>query len=143
MSPHPMPPRFTKVIILLMFLFLLPRCAEKTSDEYVKEGITQTENQHYDEAQEAFLNAIRKNPKNAEAHYSLGGIYNYLNEYEKAAESFRTAIKLDPVHFNAHYSLGFTYEHLNRKEDAEEEFQKYRILKEQFEVLLKMEQEKH
>ncbi len=138
------PPKLSSKIILVSLAFLMfSQCAEKTSDEYVKEGIAHTEHEEYEEALESFLNAVRKNPNNPEAFYSLGGIYNYNKTYEEAAEAFRTVIQLDPVHFNAYYSLGYTYEQLNRQDDAEKQFRRYRELKKKFDALLKTEQEKH
>ena len=113
---------------------LLAQCTDKGSMEYVREGIANTNQQKYEKAMQSFKLAIRKDENNPEAHFGLGGIYNYFNKHEKAAISFETTLRLDPTHYNAHYSLGFTYEKLGRKELAEKEYQRYRELKKKWEM---------
>jgi Tfp pilus assembly protein PilF len=128
--------KFFRLALCALVLWILPQCADKGSDEYVDEGIEYTNKQKYDQAMESFQNALKKNPKNTRAHYSLGGIYNYKKMFPKAEESFKTAIRLDPAHFNAYYSLGFTYELMGNKEDAEKNFQRSRELKEKLDALI-------
>ena len=105
----------------------------------VREGIELSKKGSYDKAYDAFLKATELNPKNSDAFYGLGGIYNYQNKHKKAAQTFKTVIKLDPTHFNARYSLGFTYEKLGKPEQAKKEFHRYRSLKKRFENMIEKE----
>ncbi|KMP10978.1 hypothetical protein UR09_00280 [Candidatus Nitromaritima sp. SCGC AAA799-A02] len=137
-SPAPIP----FYAFLACAVLILSQCSSKSSDELVREGIEYTNQGEYDRALEAFLNATGKDPKNPQAFYGLGGIYNYQNRHQEAVEAFKTTIRLDPTHFNARYSLGFTYEQLGRKELAQKEFARYKSLKQRFETLVDKEQEK-
>ena len=122
---------------IIIFVFLVTsQCSSKSSDELVKEGTKHSENGAYDKSFDSFLKATKLDPKNVNAFYGLGGIYNYRNEYKKATQAFKTVIKLDPTHFNARYSLGFTYEALGKLELAKLEYERYRSLKKRFEFMI-------
>ena len=112
------------------------QCSSKSSDELVQEAIKHSEKGSYNKSFDSFLKATKLDPKNVNAFYGLGGIYNYRNEYEKAAQAFKTVIKLDPTHFNARYSLGFTYEKIGKPELAKIEYERYNSLKKRFESML-------
>jgi len=129
--------RFFQIIPMVFMCFLLAPCTDKGSTDYVREGIANTNLQEYEKAMRSFKRAIRMDEKNPEAHFGLGGIYNYFNMHEEAARSFETTLRLDPTHYNAHYSLGFTYEKLGRKEPAEKEYQRFRELKKKWESVVK------
>jgi tetratricopeptide (TPR) repeat protein len=52
------------------------------------------------------LQAATLNPRDAEAHYQLGLIYQHRRQVPEATERFRTAIEIDPGEVDAHYQLG-------------------------------------
>ena len=133
--------RFHKLLILILFVLILTQCNDKSSGEYVQEGLAHLNHEQYDSARKSFLNAIKKDANNPEGYYGLGGIYNYQKKFEKAEQAFKSVLKLDPTHHNAWYSLGFTYELMGKNEKAEESYKKYRRLKEEMDSL--MSQEKH
>lgn len=118
-----------KFSIIILTGLILTQCGEKTSAQFVQEGIDYSNAGRYDSAGEAFLKAVEKDPKNIDGHYGLGGIYNLEKKYEDAEKSFKSAIQIDPTHYNAWYSLGYTYELMGRKEDSEKSYEKYRRLK--------------
>jgi len=128
--------RILSFSIIIFVLLVTGQCSSKSSDELVKEGTKHSEKGAYDKSFDSFLKATKLDPKNVNAFYGLGGIYNYRNEYEKAAQAFKTVIKLDPTHFNARYSLGFTYEALGKLELAKLEYERYRSLKKRFEFMI-------
>ena len=128
--------RILSFSIIIFALLITSQCSSKSSDELVKEGTKHSEKGAYDKSFDSFLKATKLDPKNANAFYGLGGIYNYRNEYEKAVQAFKTVIKLDPTHFNARYSLGFTYEKLRKPKLAEIEYARYNSLKKRFESML-------
>ena len=128
---------------MIMTIMMSAQCSSKNSDELVNEGIELSKKGYYDEALDAFLKATELNPKNPNAFYGLGGIYNYQNKHKEAEKTFKTVIKLDPTHFNARYSLGFTYEKLGKPEQAKKEFERYHNLKKRFQSMVEKEQKKH
>lgn len=129
--------------VLLLLLMILPQCTEKSSRDYVQEGLKYTEDQEYSKAEDAYLRAIEKNPGNPAGHYGLGGIYNYQKNYDQAAEEFRKVIELDPTHYNGYYSLGYSYELMGKKEEAEIQYNSYRRLKKKMEEIKKKNREKN
>jgi tetratricopeptide (TPR) repeat protein len=69
------------------------KCSSSNSCELVTEGAKYSEKGDYDKSFDSCLKATKLDPKNVNAFYGLGGIYNYRNEYEKAAQAFKTVIK--------------------------------------------------
>ena len=136
------PSHIISCCLTLLTILMLVQCSSKNSSELVKEGIELSKKGSYDKAFDAFLKATELNPKNPDAFYGLGGIYNYQNKHEEAAQAFKMVIKLDPTHFNARYSLGFTYEKLGKLELAKIEFERYRSLKKRFETITTKGQQK-
>lgn len=127
---------FPPYVLIALTILISAQCSSKNSAELVNEGIELSKKGQYDKALDAFLKATELNPKNPDAFYGLGGIYNYQNKHKEAAQTFKTVIRLDPTHFNARYSLGFTYEKLGKPEQAKKEFQRYRSLKKRFENMI-------
>ncbi|MGV7220616.1 MAG: tetratricopeptide repeat protein [Nitrospinales bacterium] len=127
---------------LFIFLLILPQCSEKSSIDYVKEGYQYIEQQDYTKAENAFLNAIEKDPKNADGFYGLGGIHNNNKKYDKAIEAFQKVLTLDPTHFNAYFSLGYSHEQKGNKKEAEKYFLTYKRLKQKMETILNEGQKK-
>ena len=121
---------------LLIFLLILPQCAEKSSSDYVKEGYQYIEQQEYSKAENSFLNAIEKDPGNADGFYGLGGILNNNKKYDKAIEAFQKVLTLDPTHYNAYYSLGYSQEQMGDKKEAEKNYQTFKRLKKKMEKIL-------
>ncbi|MGR3179254.1 MAG: tetratricopeptide repeat protein [Candidatus Anammoxibacter sp.] len=118
------------LIILVCFLFSCENKAEnKTANEYINEGIRHTGEQKYDKAISSFKKAIKTDPDNALAHYTLGGIYTLKNMNKMAIEEYEKAIELDPAYPDPHYSLGFVYEKIGRKKEADQEYLLFDILK--------------
>ena len=130
--------RFPTLVFLFLTtaLLILPQCSEKTSRDYVSEGIQNTKLGEYAEAMDSFLMAIRKDKKNPKAYVGLGGLYNQKKMYTEAVEVFTTALRLDPAYVDAYYSLGFTYEMMGEMEKAEEKYKKYRFLKKKLDSLI-------
>jgi tetratricopeptide (TPR) repeat protein len=52
------------------------------------------------------LQAATLNPRDSEAHYQLGLIYQQRRQLPEAMERFRKAVEIDPGEVDAHYQLG-------------------------------------
>ncbi len=64
----------------------------------------------YEEAIEAYKQAISIDPDYANAYYNLGVAYGNLGKYKEAIASSRQAIRIDPDYANAYYNLGVAYD---------------------------------
>ena len=61
----------------------------------------------YRSAKRALLYAIDKDPANSSSlYFTLGSVYEQLNEITSAIESYEAALKIDPDYFEANYNLG-------------------------------------
>ncbi|PIV27968.1 MAG: hypothetical protein COS36_03850, partial [Candidatus Altarchaeum sp. CG03_land_8_20_14_0_80_32_618] len=60
----------------------------------------------YEEAEKEYREAIKINPKDADAHNNLGILLKNLKRYEEAEKEFREAIKINPNDADAHNNLG-------------------------------------
>lgn len=68
------------------------------------------------------LEAATVNPRDAEAHYQLGLIYQHRRQYTEAIARFRRAIEIDPRELDAHFQLGRIAREQGRLQDAIEHF---------------------
>jgi Flp pilus assembly protein TadD len=98
-------------LIPVIFIFLLTVSAFGVSKEAQK---------HFDEAQRLKANelskailemkeALKLEPKWAQAHYDLGTFYQQKNLFDDALREYKTVAKLDPKHHKLHYALGALY----------------------------------
>jgi len=85
-------------------------------------GVTYGKLGRYQDAIEAFKQAIGIKPDLAEAHCGLGFAYGELGRYQDAIESCKQAIRIKPDYASAHYNLGNAYGKLGRYQDAIESF---------------------
>ena len=81
----------------------------------VKQGKTE-------EAINALKRAVTLDPKNFEAHRTLGRAYVLAERFSEAVEVLKTAISLAPYRADAHYQLGLALRRLGRNEEAAREF---------------------
>jgi Tfp pilus assembly protein PilF len=64
------------------------------------------------------MEAATINPRNAEAHYQLGLIFQHRHQYSEAIERFKRAIEIDASETDAHYQLGRIARSQNRLQEA-------------------------
>ena len=79
----------------------------------------------YDDAIEAYRQALRLNPEYvdaAAAWYSLGGAYAELKRYNDAIEAYRQALRINPEDADDWFALGGAYAELKRFNDAIEAY---------------------
>jgi tetratricopeptide (TPR) repeat protein len=80
--------------------------------------------ENYSEAEEKFIDAIRRNPKYSGNHYALGRLHETKGDDPTAAEKcYRNAIKVDPLDDYGHNRLGVLVARSpGREHEAEEHF---------------------
>src|SRR5205823_6325846 len=66
------------------------------ADDYNDQGDAFLNAGKYPEAINAYKQAVRLKPDMAEAHYSLGWIYNETNQYAQAVDSLKQAVHYKP-----------------------------------------------
>ena len=64
------------------------------------------------------------NPKNVDAHVSLGKLYTRSKEYTLAIEAYQKAVALNPKLSDAFFNLGFIFATTGMYSDAEKLFER-------------------
>ncbi|MEK6590522.1 MAG: tetratricopeptide repeat protein [Nitrospinota bacterium] len=75
---------------------LCPTDVKKAACHHATEGIDHYKEGHWDVAAKHFSEAIKADPKFAEAHYNLALCYEQMDNHKKATEHFKMAAKLAP-----------------------------------------------
>lgn len=68
------------------------------------------------------LDALTVNPRDSDAHYQLGLIYQQRRNYTEAISRFTKAVEIDPSETDAHYQLGVIALEQKRYADARRHF---------------------
>jgi len=68
------------------------------------------------------LDALTVNPRDSDAHYQLGLIYQQRRNYSEAVSRFTKAVEIDPSETDAHHQLGCIALEQKRYEDARRSF---------------------
>jgi len=66
-------------------------------------------------------NAVKEEPKNADAESMLGYSYRKSGNYQKSLEHYQAALKIDANHRYAHEYLGELYLDMNQPANAEKQ----------------------
>ncbi|HEU5374690.1 MAG TPA: tetratricopeptide repeat protein [Ktedonobacteraceae bacterium] len=90
----------------------------KTSSYWHGKGKVLSQLQRYEEAIQAYDQAIALNPSSLSAYYSKGDIFLKLQRYEEAIQVYDQAITISPSSLSAYYSKGDTLLKLQRYEEA-------------------------
>jgi tetratricopeptide (TPR) repeat protein len=69
--------------------------APKDEEAWLFAAVVDTMQLRFDSAEKALKQVLRINPKNARAHYHLGGLYDALKDKAAAKKSYRAAIVAD------------------------------------------------
>ncbi len=86
-------------------------------------GIAHKKMAHYQEARDAFENALKLEIDNAVVHQALADIYMILGDYEAAADHALTSIELVKYFPKAHYTLGQALSKLGDDKNAKNAYE--------------------
>ncbi len=89
-----------------------------STDDPNERGITLARAGRMAEARDCFLEAIRRQPERASAHFNLGLAWLRLNNPTEAERSFERAIRLEPTDAAAHLQIGNLFRQLGRFAEA-------------------------
>jgi tetratricopeptide (TPR) repeat protein len=107
---------------------LLPTDSLTYAKAYANLGNVRIAQGRYQEAVTHLSEALRLNPRDADAHNDLGGALQQLGEQAQAMLQFRAAIRLQPDHPRAHYNLSLLLDNLGNSDEALLELQTARRL---------------
>ena len=110
-----------RFLILLLFMSLLAPVpnlwADEALDWYLK-GNEFSQKGQFEEAVQAYHQAIQINPDATGPFYNLGLAYKHLKQYERASAAFESALRLEPDNMNIRLNLGNIYNRMERWEQA-------------------------
>lgn len=112
----PAPVNFRNALLSLIRYAI--RCDRTNSDSWFTFGRTLTGFGKYADAERAYDQVIKLNPRNAEAHYNLGDVLSRQYRYAEAEGAFQQAIQFGLNDADAHIRLGDMLVSLNRHIDA-------------------------
>lgn len=85
--------------------------------------------QQPDEAEQAFLQAIERNSRDAVAYNHLGILQRQKGQFEDARKRYQRAIDIDEDYARAHLNLGILFDiYLQDLDKALRQYQKYQVL---------------
>ncbi len=106
---------------LAFTLFLVCGCADNAKKAFEK-GVLAFQNGNFDAAIVAYTEAIRLDPKNAEAYCNRSRAYARKGDFDKAFADCNEALRLDPKDAKAYYTRGVVCKKMGEKAKAEEDF---------------------
>ncbi len=95
--------------LTLGFLISGPLSGEQRAIEAYNQGVEAMNCEDLDQAITCFAEAIRLNPKFAEAYCNRGIVYDEKGEPDKAIADFTEAIRLNPKFTEAYHNRGVVY----------------------------------
>jgi len=115
------------LLLSLLLIFSGSVLAQSPSSVFSnKKGVEELKKSNPSAAQEKFLQALSKNPFQAELHLNLGVTFEALGQMDKAQASYQTALKLaknDLVKFTAHFNLGALAQKAKKVDEALQSYQ--------------------
>ncbi|UCC54484.1 MAG: tetratricopeptide repeat protein, partial [Anaerolineaceae bacterium] len=89
----------------IVLLFLLVSCSP-SAEEYEKQGRDYVDAGEFEQAIEAFQNAVEADPGYADAYNNLGNTYRKTGQHDQALANLDKAIQLNPNHYKAYKNRG-------------------------------------
>lgn len=93
---------------------------------YFSQGVEYSKQKSWSLAIQAYLEAVRLDPKYVEAWNNLGFCYRKAKRYDKAFDAYNQAVSLKPDYPNVHEYMGRTYLAVGNTDGA---LREYEILK--------------
>jgi tetratricopeptide (TPR) repeat protein len=121
--------RMAYVPLALLFLLLLPGLsAAQDVQSYIDQGIKHSQSGRYDQALQAFDQALKLKPNDPALITFKGIVYYAKGQNDKAMKEFEAAIKLNPSFGRAYYQRGMIYLNQDKFHPALADIQKARNL---------------
>ncbi len=116
--------------LALLILLLLPGLSLATQDvqSYIDQGIKNSQEGHYEQALQAFDQALTLKPNDPALLTYKGIVYYAKGNNDKAIQLFDEAIKLNPNFGRAYYQRGMVYQAQEKYKQAVPELVKAKQL---------------
>lgn len=106
--------RFLSTLLFVILLAPVPTLwADEALDWYLK-GNEFSQKGEFEQAVEAYHQALQINPDATGPFYNLGLAYKHLKQYERASAAFESALRLEPDNINIRLNLGNVYNRMER-----------------------------
>ena len=121
--------RMAYLPLALLFLFLLPGLsAAQDVQSSIDQGIKHSQAGRYDQALQAFDQALKLKPNDPALITFKGIVYYARGQNDRAMKEFEVAIKLNPSFARAYYQRGMIYQSQEKYQPALEDIQKAKNL---------------
>ena len=100
-----------------------PSSQASAARTYFNQGEEYSRKKNWNLAIQAYLQAVRLDPKFAEAWNNLGFCYRKVKQYDKAFDAYKQALDLRPDYPNAHEYMARTYLAMGNKDGAMREYE--------------------
>ncbi len=120
--------KMTKLLLWLMLVLAagaFPLRAE-VSQSKLKKALKAYQQEQWDEALNAYQDALLDDPENPVLHFNIGDVLYKKEKYEEALQSFQKAIATKDVALQekVYYNLGNTYYQLKKYKEAIDSYKK-------------------
>ena len=115
--------KFYRILILTFFAYTLISCggADERKSVYMEKAKASIEAGDLDKARIELKNVLQIDPKNGEAYYQIGTVYEQQKDYRQAYGNYLKAEELSPELLANHAKLGRFYLFLMNDEDKAQE----------------------
>ena len=108
------------VMLPALLVLVLSACGGLTeAQQHSIAGVKLVEQEKWNEAIAEYDEAIRLDPKLAQAYYNRGNAYANLGQHQRAIQDYDEAIRLDPKLAPAYGNRAVAYTALRRDQEAE------------------------
>jgi Flp pilus assembly protein TadD len=80
--------------------------APQNSPDFYNAGVEHIAAERWPEAVDVLKQAIKQDPKDADAHFKLGYVLMQLKQYAEAVKAYRQTVRINPLDAKAYTHLG-------------------------------------
>ncbi|RMF56185.1 MAG: tetratricopeptide repeat protein [Calditrichaeota bacterium] len=113
-------------VYILGILFVSQFMIAESTQALLKKGVTAYKNQQWEEALNAFQQALKEEPDNPLINFNAGNAFYKLGKYEEALQAFQKALNTREISLQemAYYNMGNTLYQLQKYAEAIDAYKK-------------------
>ena len=119
-----------RIITIVAFLFTLLSCggAEERQSFYIDKAKSSLEARDYEKAKIDLKNVLQIDPRNSEAKYLFGTIFEQQGNYAAAYKQYTAAIEYNENNIDARYRLATIYLQASQLDKVDEQIEKIEVI---------------